>query len=91
MMKKVLVVEDEAIGARDIRKTLERNGYKVVGVARTVEKAFALIKQLVLARGELSAEDNERLKEIAGLFGLEGGPARGHLREVGQKSHVKAS
>ena len=35
------------------------------------EKAFELIHQVLRARGELSADDNERLKEIARLFGLE--------------------
>jgi pimeloyl-ACP methyl ester carboxylesterase len=55
------------------------------------EKAYALIKQLLLARGQLSTEDNERMAEIAGLFGLEGGTTRGHLREVGKKSQAKAS
>jgi len=45
MKQKVLLVEDESIVARDIRKTLERNGFKVVGVARSVEKAFSLIEE----------------------------------------------
>ncbi len=45
MKEKVLIVEDELIVARDIRKTLERNGFKVVGVARTAEKALALIEE----------------------------------------------
>src|SRR5262245_61956727 len=48
------------------------------------EKAYALIKQLLLARGGLSAEDNERMKEIAGLFGLDGDKGKSHLREVGK-------
>ena len=55
------------------------------------EKAYTLIQQLLRARGELSAEDNERMKEIARLFGLEGAAAKGHLREVGKKSQAKAS
>jgi len=45
MKDKVLIVEDELIVARDIRKTLERNGFKVVGVARTAEKAISLIEE----------------------------------------------
>ena len=55
------------------------------------EKAYALIRQLLLARGELSAEDNDRMKEIARLFGLEGGTPKSHLREVEKKSQAKAS
>jgi pimeloyl-ACP methyl ester carboxylesterase len=55
------------------------------------EKAYDLIHQVLRARGELSAEDNARMKEIAQLFGLEGGAAKGHLREVGKKSQAKAS
>src|SRR6202008_1100458 len=45
MKDKVLIVEDELIVARDIRKTLERNGFKVAGVARTAEKALQLIEE----------------------------------------------
>jgi pimeloyl-ACP methyl ester carboxylesterase len=55
------------------------------------EKAYTLIQQLLRARGELSAEDNERMQKIAGLFGVEDGAARSHLREVGKKSQAKAS
>ena len=46
-MKKdtILIVEDELIVARDIRKTLERNGFAVIGVARTAEKALALVEE----------------------------------------------
>ena len=35
------------------------------------EEALELIHQVLRARGELSAEDNERLKEIARLFGVD--------------------
>jgi pimeloyl-ACP methyl ester carboxylesterase len=55
------------------------------------EKAYALIQELMLARGELSAEDNERMKEIARLFGIDGGTSKTHLREVGKKPQAKAS
>jgi DNA-binding NtrC family response regulator len=44
-MEKVMIVEDELVVARDIRKALERNGHKITGVAQTVEKAFLLIEQ----------------------------------------------
>ena len=44
-MEKILVVEDELIVARDIKKTLERNGYKVMGVARSTEKALQMVEE----------------------------------------------
>jgi DNA-binding NtrC family response regulator len=44
MKETILIVEDELIVARDIRKTLERNGYKVAGVARTAEKAISMVE-----------------------------------------------
>ena len=55
------------------------------------EKGYDLIKQVMSARGELSADDNKRMSEVARLFGLEGGGARAHLREVPKKPHAKAS
>ena len=55
------------------------------------EKGYELIKQVMSARGELSADDNKRMSEVARLFGLEGGGARAHLREVPKKPHAKAS
>jgi pimeloyl-ACP methyl ester carboxylesterase len=55
------------------------------------EKAYQLIQQLMLARGELSSDDGDRLKEIARLFGLDGGAAKSHLREIGKKPQAKAS
>jgi len=44
-MEKILIVEDELIVARDIRKTLERNGYSVLGVARSTEKALQMVEE----------------------------------------------
>ena len=44
-MEKIVIVEDELIVARDIRKTLERAGYKITGVARTAEKALQLVHE----------------------------------------------
>jgi DNA-binding NtrC family response regulator len=44
-MLKILIVEDELIVARDIRKTLERNGYTITGVSRTAEEAILLAKE----------------------------------------------
>jgi DNA-binding NtrC family response regulator len=45
MKDKVLIVEDELIVARALCKTLERNGFKVIGVARTTKKALQLIEE----------------------------------------------
>ena len=45
MKDKVLIVEDELIVATDIRKTLERNGIKVIGIARSTEKALELAEK----------------------------------------------
>jgi len=55
------------------------------------EKAYELIQQVMHARGELSADDSDRMKEIARLFGLEAGTAKSHLREIGKKPQAKAS
>ena len=55
----------------------------------TREKAYALITQLMNARGELSTEDKKRMSEIARLFGLGSAPPR--LREVARKPQAKAS
>ncbi|MFZ1952191.1 MAG: DUF3141 domain-containing protein [Pseudolabrys sp.] len=57
----------------------------------TREKGYDLIKQVLGARGELSADDNKRMSEVARLFGLEGGGTRTHLREVPKKPQAKAS
>jgi pimeloyl-ACP methyl ester carboxylesterase len=57
----------------------------------TREKGYGLIKQILSARGELSAEDKRRIGEVARLFGLEAGGTRPHLREVPKKSQAKAS
>ena len=46
-------------------------------------KAFELIKEVLSARGEMSADEQSRLTRIAGLFGLdEGSPARRSLALV---------
>ena len=37
----------------------------------TRQQAFDLIKQVLSARGELSAEDEARMSEVAQLFGVE--------------------
>ena len=79
MKEKVLVVEDEPIIARDIRKTLERNGFKVVGIAGTVEKALCIIERHhptlalvdIFLKGDLTGIDLAGVlnkKEIPFLF-----------------------
>ena len=45
MHEKILIVEDEMIVATDLRLLLERNGYKVTGIARSYEKAVELTEQ----------------------------------------------
>ncbi|XZF15604.1 sigma-54-dependent transcriptional regulator [Chitinophagaceae bacterium MMS25-I14] len=45
MTEQILIVEDELIVARDIRRTLERAGHKVAGVAQTVEKAMQMVQE----------------------------------------------
>jgi DNA-binding LytR/AlgR family response regulator len=37
---KILIVEDELITANDIKENLEKEGYQVIGIARTGEKAL---------------------------------------------------
>ncbi|MBO9204830.1 MULTISPECIES: sigma-54-dependent transcriptional regulator [Niastella] len=44
-MERILIVEDELIVARDIRKILEKAGYKTTGVARSVEDAMTIIAE----------------------------------------------
>jgi DNA-binding NtrC family response regulator len=45
MEEKILIVEDELIVAGDIRMTLERAGYRVTGVARSVIRAMEMVKE----------------------------------------------
>ncbi|MGM9475954.1 sigma 54-interacting transcriptional regulator [Pedobacter sp. GSP4] len=45
MAEKILIVEDEFIVANNLSITLEKAGYKVCGVAGTVEEAREIIKQ----------------------------------------------
>ena len=55
------------------------------------EKAYELIHQVLRARGELSADDSGRMKEIARLFGLDGAAAKRHVRQIGKEAQAKAS
>ncbi len=64
-MDKILIVEDELIVARDLRKTLEKAGYKVIGVSRTAEKALSMIQEIrpslvlvdIFLKGDLTGID----------------------------------
>jgi hypothetical protein len=61
--------------------------------AETRIKAFDLIKQVLSARGEISAEDRTRLEEVARLFGVddEGGAASSRVRPIGKERQARAS
>lgn len=43
MRKKILIVEDELIVAGDLRLLLERSGYEVCGIARSVQRAREML------------------------------------------------
>ena len=43
--------------------------------AETRREAFDLIRQVLGARGEFSAEDKKRMSEVARLFGVDAGSA----------------
>lgn len=73
MKEKILIVEDEFVEANYLRSMLNRAGYTVCGVARSVEKALELVEQerpgLVLLdislSGKLTGVDLARqLKEL---------------------------
>ncbi|MGC1894558.1 MAG: DUF3141 domain-containing protein [Pseudolabrys sp.] len=59
--------------------------------AETREKAYAVIRQIMSVRGELSAEGKKRMGELALLFGVGGNATPSHLREVAKKPQAKAS
>jgi pimeloyl-ACP methyl ester carboxylesterase len=55
------------------------------------QKAYGLINQIMSGRGDLSAEDNKRLNEIARLFDVAGGATRPQVHQISKKPKVKAS
>ena len=55
------------------------------------EQAYALVGQLMSARGELSAEDRKRMSEVARFFGLGDKVAHAQVRAVSTGSRVRAS
>lgn len=44
MSEKILIVEDEWIAANDLQMVLEREGYEVIGIAKSVEEAHILLE-----------------------------------------------
>ncbi len=73
MRKKILIVEDEAIIAEDMRTLLEGEGYEVVGICSTVEEAIGLahrkrpdlaIVDIVLKNGDGVKLAEEIIKEM---------------------------
>jgi pimeloyl-ACP methyl ester carboxylesterase len=88
---KALVREQFTILLVDEKAALAAIPSMLPSDAEAREKAYGVIAEVFAARGEPSAEDSKRLSEVARLFGVEGGPARGHLREVPKKPQAKAS
>ena len=65
MCKSILIVEDELVVANDIRLTLERGGYTVLGIARSYHSAMDMISLTppglvlldIFLKGELTGID----------------------------------
>ncbi|HEY6900979.1 MAG TPA: sigma-54 dependent transcriptional regulator [Puia sp.] len=65
MKKRILIVEDEAIIAADLRVVLEMAGYEVCGIASSVNRALEMVEQFrpclvlidIFLKGELSGID----------------------------------
>jgi hypothetical protein len=58
----------------------------------TKRTAFALIEQILTARGEFSGEDRKRLQRVARLFGVEAGSAgRTPFRQTRTERQARAS
>lgn len=77
MNEKVLIVEDQFIEANDLKIMLEKSGYKVCGIARSVNQALEMVKAeaptLVLVdiflKGPLTGIDlAKKLREINTAF-----------------------
>ena len=59
--------------------------------AETRREAFELIKQVLGARGEMSAEDKKRLSEVARLFGLDEEASASPFRQARKEPRARAS
>lgn len=73
MKKNILIVEDEAIVARDIRQILEKNNFNVAGIAHDADRALKLFKEVKadlllcdinLGKGESGLELAKKLKSV---------------------------
>jgi hypothetical protein len=72
---KALVRDQFAMLLIDQQATLAAISSLVPPVAETRSEAFNVVKQIVAASGEISADDEKRLEEIGRLFGIrEEGP-----------------
>ena len=88
MKKKILIVEDQFIEANNLQMILEKAGYRVCGIARSVPSALEIIEgekpDLVLLdiflQGNLTGIDLARnfAKKILGLFIFLQTPTRKH-------------
>src|ERR1700743_595740 len=45
MALKILIVEDQAIEANDLRRILQNAGHSVVGIAKSVDQALSSVKK----------------------------------------------
>ena len=61
--------------------------------AETRREAFDLVRQVLRARGELSAEDRKRMGEVARLFGADedGSAGRSPFRPARDEPQARAS
>jgi len=61
--------------------------------AETQRAAFGLIKQVLAARGEMSAQDRDRLNEVGRLFGVDedGSASRIPFRQTRKEPRAQAS
>jgi DNA-binding response OmpR family regulator len=75
-MSDVLIVEDDLLLADLLQTALEADGYRVSGIARTVDEALALAERhdpdfavidIQLARGDLGTEVGTRLRRITNV------------------------
>ncbi len=76
MKKKILIVEDEAITAEDIKLLLEAEGYEVVGISSTVEGTLeaARKKKPDLAIVDIVLEEGDGIEVAEKLMGDMGVP-----------------
>ena len=64
MVSKILIVEDEVLVANHLRRVIERSGHKVIGIARTYQKA---IEHITSEKPTLVILDIYLLGEFTGI------------------------